>query len=216
MESSQLLLKYLGLPSEYAPNPTHDPIGFANKHLRELPPNMARLLSSSTTPKQRTQIPTIRNRRLRYTESSPAELSFNQAKSTWPTLWQGREVRGKDEGKDEQDWADNEFLGGSKKHVGKLGTLLGGYEEEREAEKVRNMRRREAEIAESLPEEEEDTTDEDEPPPQNFEDESPKDAQIWFVRLIKERFIYGLLDVSLRHLFSPCTRRSWIIRSVSL
>ena len=76
--------------------------------------------------------------------------------------------------------------------------------EEREAEKVRNMRRREAEIAESLPEEDEDTTDEDEPPPQNIEDESPKDAQIWFVRLIKERFIYGLLDVSLRHLFSPC------------
>lgn len=194
-EITRILLKYLGLSPDHTPNPTDDPVGFAKEHLRELPPNLACLLSSQTTPKQRTQIPTVRNRRLQYTETNPAELSFAQAKSTWPTLWQGRELRGKEQGKEEQEWADREFLGGSHKHVGKLGNLLGGYEEEREAEKVRVMRRREAEIAESLPEEDEDSSDEEELPPVNVEDESPEVAQTWFVRLIKERFIYGLLDV---------------------
>lgn len=204
-EINKILLKYLALPTDYELQPSQSPIQFAKKHIHELPPDLACLLSTEITPKQRTQIPAVRNRRLRYTESNPQELTFVRAKSTWPMLWEGRELRGKDEGKEEQEWVDKEFLSGSRKHVGKLGNLLGGYEEEREVERVRAIRRHEAELAESLPEEDEDTTDEDEPPQSNVEDERPEDTQIWFLRLVKERFIYGLLNV-----------RSLVITSITI
>ena len=53
-------------------------------------------------------------------------------------------------GKEEEEWASKQFLDGKKMHVGKLGPLLGGYEEEREAERVRTIRRREAERLEEI------------------------------------------------------------------
>ncbi|CAL1701037.1 unnamed protein product [Somion occarium] len=188
------VLSYLGLPQDYGPCPAHSPIDFLTQHLRHLPPNILAQFSSVTTPKQRTTVSAIRNRRLRYTESNPPELSFTGAKSTWPTLWQGREPRGKDEAKEEQEWAEKQFLEGQEKHLGKLGALLGAYEEEREAERFRSIRRHEAELAESLPEEDEDTDEDEEPGAAPLEELTPEDAQELFLRRVKERFIYGLLD----------------------
>jgi len=97
---------------------------------------------------------------------------------------------------EEKNWADHEFLGGAKQHVGKLGTLLGGYEEERTAERFRMERRRREAEEPFVPEEDEDTSDEEDlasAPPE----ESPEDARLTFERLVKERFIYGLLDSDL-------------------
>lgn len=194
------VLSYLGLPKDHIPSPTDDPIAFLSEQIRYLPPNILSRFSSLTTPKQRTNISTIRNRRLKYTESNPAELDFVAAKSSWPTLWLGREPRGREEGKEEHDWAQNNFLEGKEKHVGKLGVLLSMYEEEREAEKVRTIRRQEAEAAEALPEEDSESESESEESELDSdgpdEGESPAVAQALFLRRIKERFIYGLLDVS--------------------
>lgn len=196
---SHAILSYIGLPKDYEPSPDKDPIGFLSKQLRYLPPNILSQFSSVTTPKQRTNIPTIRNRRLRYAESNPPDLSFTAAKSTWPILWQGREPRGRDEAKEERDWAEKNFLEGKEKHIGKLGTLLSMYEEEREAERVRSIRRHAAEVAESLPEEDSDSDSEESELESDTpeEDESPAAAQASFLRRVRERFIYGLLDVSL-------------------
>lgn len=193
--------KYLGLPTSYEPSPRTAPVDFLRKHVRELPPHLLALFSSTTTPKERTTIPAIRNRRLKYAESNPPELSLVNAKSTWPALWEGRERPGQEQAKEEKDWAEREFLGGSdKQQVGKLGTLLGEYEEERESERVRTVRRQRAEYIESLPEEDEDTDDE--------EDELPIPAELipaeneeYFLRTVKERFIYGFLEVR------PCSAR---------
>ncbi|TCD70405.1 hypothetical protein EIP91_003486 [Steccherinum ochraceum] len=203
MDQGRAILSYLGLPEDYTPSPTNEPIEFLKRHLRYTPPHLITSFSTTTTPKQRTVIPAVRNRRSRYTESNPSELQFTAAKSTWPTLWEGRELRGKDEAKEEEEWAQKSFLEGpgkGKMHVGKLGTLLGGYEEEREAERVRGVRRREAEERDALPEEDEDTDDEE------FEEEmraaastapveeSPEEMKAAFLRVVKERFIYGLLE----------------------
>ena len=99
------MLKYLGHDSSYTPSPVQDPIGFLNKNLTYLPPHLAGQFSQITTPKQRTVIPVIRNRRLRYVDSGPAEFSFQTARTTWPSLWQGQETRDmiQAEGKEEED-----------------------------------------------------------------------------------------------------------------
>ncbi|KAK0490887.1 hypothetical protein IW261DRAFT_1325463 [Armillaria novae-zelandiae] len=199
--NERAILSFLGLPLDesYHPSPTAEPINFLKRHLHHLPPHLVAQFSSVTTPKQRAAIPTVRNRRLKYAESEPTDLSFTAARSTWPTLWEGRERRGIEEGKDEKDWAQQEFLHGSTKHVGKLGDLLGGYEEEREAERVRTIRREETAKEEFIPEEDESDSDEDESEQvssalANLEFESEGDQQMYFMRRIKERFIYGLLQ----------------------
>jgi len=105
--------------------------------------------------------------------------------------------RGRAEGLEEKDWADREFLGGAKQHVGKLGTLLGDYEEDRAAERFRmDRRRREAEEP-FVPEENEDTSDEEDLASAPPEEESSEEARSALERLVKERFIYGLLDSDL-------------------
>jgi len=190
-------LKYLGLPPDFEPSPQTAPIEFLSSQLRYLPPHLLHLFSTSTTPKQRTAIPAIRNRRLSYINSNPPELSFSVAISTWPTLWRGRDSAGKERGQDEQKWADQQFLGDNKKHVGKLGSLLGAYEEEREAERTRAIRREERELAEFVPEEDDDSDDEDGSESERdiaAEAESPEEARRSFELVIKERIIYGLLD----------------------
>ncbi|KAI0347097.1 hypothetical protein BDW22DRAFT_495346 [Trametopsis cervina] len=192
--SADVVLRYLGLPEDYEPSPISSPFAFLSKHIRYLPPNHLNLFSSLITPRQRSAIPTIRNRRLRYTQSEPPELRVSNAKATWPTLWQGAFTAdlGKETAKEEQDWADKEFLGGTAKQVGKLGALLGGFEEERGAELARDLRKQQRELEESLPEEDEDTDDEYE---QNAVEElSPQEADALFARQIAERFISGLLD----------------------
>ncbi|RPD67341.1 hypothetical protein L226DRAFT_452064 [Lentinus tigrinus ALCF2SS1-7] len=188
------VLKYLGLPPSYEPSPRAAPVEFLRKHVRELPPHLLTLFSSATSPKERTTVPAIRNRRLKFAESNPAELSLANAKSTWPALWEGRERPGQEQGKEEKDWAEKEFLGGEgNQQVGKLGKLLGEYEEERESERVRTVRRQRAEYIESLPEEDEDTDDEDDelPIPQEL---SIAETEEYFLRSVKERFIYGFLE----------------------
>ncbi|OJT09034.1 hypothetical protein TRAPUB_59 [Trametes pubescens] len=185
------VLKYLGLSETYEPDPRTAPMDFLHRHLQSLPPHLLRLFSANTTPKQRTAVPAIRSRRLKYSQSSPPQLSLSNAKSTWPNLWEGRERPGKEQAKEEKEWAQKAFMGGGKQQVGKLGSLLGNYEEERESERVRTIRRQRAEYIESLPEEDEESDDEEDAPPQDL---SPAEAEDTFLRLVKEKFIYGFLE----------------------
>ncbi|CAA7260051.1 unnamed protein product [Cyclocybe aegerita] len=182
-----LSLKYLGLPHDYSPSPETDPVAFLIRHLSHLPPNILHHYSQITTPKQRTNIPSIRNRRLQYTRKNPSELRFESAMKTWPNLW-GKRERG--DGQEEKAWGQNEFLQGRKQHVGKLGSLLGEYEEEREAQRTRDLWRAPAED-DLVPEED---TDSDDEGPSMPEQETEDEARTWFERRIRERFIYGLLD----------------------
>lgn len=188
-------LLYLGLPQAYQPSPKNAPIPFLTKHLTQLPPHLSLHFSYITNPKQRAAVPSIRNRRLKYAHNDPPELRFDSARSTWPTLWQGRERRGMEQGNEEKEWVESGFLQGSAKHVGNLGSLLGGYEEEREAERVRILRRERAVINDFLPEEDE-SDGEEYTPDSVADDETPEEAKATFERLVRERFIYGLLDVS--------------------
>ena len=193
-----IILKYLGYSADHEPSPSHAPIDFLSQNIRYLPPHLLKLFSDTTTPKQRTTVAAIRNRRLRYVESGPAELSFQAARTTWPSLWQGPEIQSqiRVEGKEEEDWAKKEFLGGTKQQVGKLGSLLGEYEEERESERIRVVRRQQREYEEALPEEDEDTDEEEAARAAAAEEPTAEEARDLFMRRIKERFIYGLLDVS--------------------
>ncbi|KIK67967.1 hypothetical protein GYMLUDRAFT_154770 [Collybiopsis luxurians FD-317 M1] len=190
------ILTYLGLAKDgsYSPSPSDQPIEFLRKHLVHLPPHLLLNFSSITTPKERTAIPSIRNRRLEYVRSNPSELSVVIARHTWPTIWPGRERRGVEEGTDEEQWAQIGFMQGTTKHVKKLGPLLRDYEEEREAERVRNIKRAEmaAEQDQFIPEEDDDESDEDEP--SVVEEENELDGRAEFERRIREKFIYGLLD----------------------
>ncbi|CDO71369.1 hypothetical protein BN946_scf184908.g127 [Trametes cinnabarina] len=189
------ILRYLGFPETYEPSPRTAPLEFLHRHIRELPPHLLKLFSANTTPKQRTAIPAIRNRRLKYTQSNPPEFSLANAKSTWATLWEGRERPGKVQAQEEKEWAEKEFLGDGKQQVGKLGSLLGDYEEERESERVRAIRRQRAEYIESLPEEDEESDDEEEKPdPVSEISILPAETEEGFLRLVKERFIYGFLE----------------------
>ncbi|KAF4602116.1 hypothetical protein EYR40_005320 [Pleurotus pulmonarius] len=81
-------------------------------------------------------------------------------------------------------------MSGSTQHVGKLGDLLAGYEEERQAEHLRDIRRATQREDHFIPEEDDDDSEDDLPP----EIETPAQAQSSFLRMLKERFIYGLLE----------------------
>lgn len=190
------VLKYLGLPQDYQPSPAKAPVDFLKQHLRSLPQDRLVLFSPYVSPKERTTLHTIRNRRLRYFESNPPEFSMPIAKASFASLWPGpigNDVA-KEGAKEEQEWADKEFLGGQSKQVGKLGGLLGGYEEEREAERARALRRQQRELEDSIPEEDEDTDDE-EYAKLPEEEMTPREVEELFKRRLKERYIYGLLEV---------------------
>ena len=88
------VLSYLSLPDDYQPSPQVAPVEFLRKHIRELPPHLLVLFSANTTPKERTVVPEIRSRRLKYIQSKPLEFALSEAKSTWPALWEGRERPG--------------------------------------------------------------------------------------------------------------------------
>ncbi|RDB22751.1 hypothetical protein Hypma_010020 [Hypsizygus marmoreus] len=195
-----LSLSYLGLPESYEPSPQTTPIAFLIKHMTQLPPHLLLHFSYITSAKERTVIPTIRNRRLTYANKDPPELQFEPARSEWPNLWpgRGRERWGMREGDEERTWATDNFLSGQTKHVGNLGGLLAGYEEEREAERIRILRRERAVIDQFIAEEEESSDEEgesDEPRDEAvMDEESPEEAKVSFERLIREQFIYGLLE----------------------
>ncbi|KAJ7094606.1 hypothetical protein B0H15DRAFT_938214 [Mycena belliarum] len=185
---------YLGLDADSQPNPKSAPIDFLTLHMRHLPPHLLVSFSNVTTPKERTRISTIRNRRLKYANGGPSELQFPAARSTWPLLYDGQLRRGQQEGEDERDWAAKDFLQGLTKHVGKLGNLLGGYEAEREAERFRTLRRNRVDV-EFVPEEESDSDDdEDQGDTGRSERLTDEEDKATFERLIRERFIYGLLE----------------------
>jgi len=192
MSTKEIALRYLGLPQDYTPCPEKEPILFLKTHLGHLPPHIAVYFSKVATPKQRAAIPTIRNRRLRYVNSKPADLSFDVARRTWADLWGGRERAGVEGGQEERDWVERDFLSGTEKHLGKLGHLLAEYEEEREAERVRALRWSQPVYDDFVPEEDNDSDDGGGPEPVENEEEKRES----FERTIKERFIYGLLDVS--------------------
>ena len=198
------VLSYLSLPTDYTPSPSDAPIDFLTIHLHQLPPNLLILFSSILNPHQRTVLPIIRNRRQKYASTIPRELTWPEARKLWPELWEGRERPGLEQGREEKQWADRglEFLGGQKGQVGKLGQLLGDYEEEREAERVRQARQfnmtRHGICREQQPEEREgEQEDEDEEDEEGLvEDrESPDQVRVNFERMVLEKFIYGLLDV---------------------
>ncbi|KAG6911244.1 hypothetical protein DXG01_003111 [Tephrocybe rancida] len=187
------LLSYLGLPDDYTPSPESEPIPFLTKHLTQLPPHLLLHFSYITSAKERTALPIIRNRRLKYANSNSSSLGLSNRE--WPDVSQSRELWGTQEGQDEKAWVENDFLKGSTKHVGKLGGLLGGYEEEREAERLRILRRERAAAEQFIPEEDE-SSDEEEAVEPAADDESPEDIKTSFERSIRERLIYGLLEAS--------------------
>jgi hypothetical protein len=134
----------------------------------------------------------IRNRRLGYAKTKPKQLAFAEARNRWPHLWSGRGHHGQEAAREEREWAEKGFLGGGTQQVGKLGTLLADYEEEREGERIRQLRRQRA-TEEFVPEEED--SDESEMSDQGGE-ESPEEELATFERRIQELFIYGMLEVS--------------------
>lgn len=199
---SSLSLNYLQLPATYDPSPSASPIPFLSKHLRSLPPHIARAeFSGTTTAKQRTMIPAVRNRRLKHVQSRPSAFEYEHARAQWPMLWSGPPekpgAQRRAAADDERRWVEKEFIGGWKPHVQKLGELLAGYEEEREGERDRVIRRQKAQDA-FVPEEDTDSEgeeDTDAEPPAAEVPETLEEAKEAFQRLVTERFIYGTLDV---------------------
>ncbi|KIN93759.1 hypothetical protein M404DRAFT_1008768 [Pisolithus tinctorius Marx 270] len=188
--SDLVLLSYLGLPLDYSPLPSNSPVEFLRKFLHQIPPHLITSFGLVTTPKQRSLIPEMRNRRLRYTETAPKQLELESAKARWPHLWSGRERYGKRAAEDEKEWASKNFLDGVPQQVGKLGSLLGEYEEEREAERVRYLKCSQGggEEDEFIPEEDE--SDSDMSDTAADVQESPEELSADFARRIKELFVY--------------------------
>ena len=191
------VLTYLGLPSDYDPSPATAPVPFLTKHLRQLPPNILHWFNSITTPQQRTAMLLIRNRRFNFTQSNPPDFHFSAAMRQWPALWEEPKRIGQEEAREEKEWADTTFLGGEHQtYVGKLGTLLGGYEEERHSERHRQAKRSRHE--DFVPE-----ADEKSPTvivtiallSRPGTPESAQALQELFLRQVRERFIYGHLEV---------------------
>jgi hypothetical protein len=188
-------LTYLGLPPDYEPSPAIAPVSFLAKHLPQLPSHLLHWFSAVTTPRERTAVLLIRNRRFNFTQSDPPELRFPAAKRQWPTLWEGAEDGAREEADEEKEWAETTFLEGRHKgFVGKLGTLLGGYEEERQMELARKAKRDHQDAF--VPEEDSSSGDENDSIGQGTPDTAEAVQQL-FLRRVRERFIYGLLEVSL-------------------
>ena len=189
------VLTYLGLPLNYDPSPATAPVSFLTKHLRQLPPNILQLFNSITTPQQRTAVLLIRNRRFNFMQSNPPDFHFRAAMRQWPALWKEPKCIGQDEAREEKEWADTTFLGGDHHtYVGKLGTLLGGYEEERHSERLQQAKRSRQE--DFVPETDETShSDHDHSTSRPGTPESALALQESFLRQVRERFIYGHLEV---------------------
>jgi hypothetical protein len=195
------VLSFLGLPGDYDPTPAAAPIAFLTKHLRQLPSHILHRFSVITTPQQRTAVVLIRNRRFNFTQSNPPDLTFSVAKRRWPQLWEGtegiRHEEAREEAREEKEWAETAFLGGvGQVFVGKLGTLLGGYEEARHLEHERQTRRARSDVL--IPEEDESSADGSRPVTPEPEPVLAQDLQESFLRRVREQFIYGLLEVSVQ------------------
>ena len=217
---AQIILKYLDLPPSYSPSPSSDPKSFLEAHIHQLPPNLLARFATALDIHERSSLPVIRNRRTQYLQSAPTEYTFEGARKRFPDLWESIALASGDstprvdiraaarEGaEDEKRWAEREFLGGMQGKVGKLGPLLGGYEEARVANREREKRSEHTQLREretETEEEFEESSDEEPDSPPGPEDLAQ--ARDTFTRLVKERFIYGLLEVY--SLFSLKTRIS--------
>ncbi|KAG8908176.1 hypothetical protein FRB99_008719 [Tulasnella sp. 403] len=213
---SPAILKYLGLSANYVPSPRDAPLEFLTKHLQQLPPEYLSPFSQLLTPRQRTSVLGIRNRRAVYAMSSTGRQKFGwvEARKQDPIAYESymiaatgisgmplagdeteptREFRkGEEEAIDERNWAEENFLGGAamyQRHAPQ--SLLGQFEEEREAERIRSLRR-EARKQMDLEEQEEEESDDDDPGEQVKE--SPEEARAAFERVVRERFVDGLLE----------------------
>ena len=119
-------------------------------------------------------------------------------------------------GLQEREWAERHFVGyhsvrsrsdptgeqtTQKGYVGRLGELLGEYEEEREAERLRSLRRERIAAAsierETEEEFETDSSDAEIATSVARQPETTEEVQNAFERLLRERFIDGFLPVSL-------------------
>lgn len=186
--SDSAVLSYLGLPRCYSPSPSESPIEFLHKFLHGLPPHLTANFALITTPRQRSAIHEIRNRRLGYTRTMPTQLAFESASVRWAHLWPGHQSYGRRAGEEERRWASKEFMGGIEQKVGKLGALLGEYEQERQAMSTRRARNEGF-----VPEDDDDDDDDDDDGEQVHE--SVEESKVDFERRIRELFIYGLLEV---------------------
>jgi hypothetical protein len=190
------VLTYFGLLEDYHLTLAAVPVAFLTKHIHQLPSHVSHRFSAITTPQQRTTVVLIRNRRFDFAQSNPAELSFSVAKRRWPQLWEGSELimheEAREKAQEEKEWAESAFLSGGQAFVGKLGTLLGEYEEERHLEHAPQARRGRRDLL--IPEE--DQSSDDGSRPGTPESEPVQDLQESFLRQVRERFIYGRLEVS--------------------
>ncbi|QRV72785.1 hypothetical protein RhiJN_00799 [Ceratobasidium sp. AG-Ba] len=204
------ILKYLALDADYDPSPTENPIEFLKRHMLQLPPHILVLFSQNpkATPRARTSVPAVKNRRCNYAVGEPRALDPDVLSKTDPEVWdivneerpQGQAIQRpaapeRDEDvEDERAWADREFQGS---HIGKIGELLAELEGERARERLRTIRRQAA-VARQRREETEEEFDES-----SDEEEEEGDAtgvaghingpERDLRRLVRERFISGLL-----------------------
>ncbi|KAF8678943.1 hypothetical protein RHS04_05166 [Rhizoctonia solani] len=204
------ILRYLALDRDYDPSPDDSPIEFLKKHMSQLPPHLLVLFNAhpKATPRARSSVPAIRNRRCAYVATEPKSLDPDVLIKVDPEVWdlvdseraQALTIRRpteEDEAEaDERGWAANEFQDGNKLHVGKIGELLAELEGERRRERERAVRRQvlvaRAREEETL-EEEEESSDEEESVPPGIERLRADPAEEDIRRTIRERFISGLL-----------------------
>lgn len=202
--SKQQIASYIGIPELEI---SDDPLVCLQTHLHHLPPSiLVDNFSSLVSPKRRATLLSIRNRRFAYTRSNPPEFTFPEAKENWPALWRGPERSGSVQarGENESTWVRNHFMQGNTGSmlVGRLPGLLREYEEERQSERIREIRReRAAAVADQfIPEEDSDTDEEQEEaalPPLSVEDDAAfEESEQEFEHKIKSLLIHGLLDVS--------------------
>jgi len=124
-------------------------IPFLTRQPRQLPPNILQWFNSITTPQQCKAVLLIRNRRFNFTQRA----SISLLRCANAALWEEPIRIGQEEAREEKEWADTTFLGSEHQtYVGKLGTLLGGYEEERHSERHRQAKRTAVVGKTSLPE----------------------------------------------------------------
>ncbi|KAG8937082.1 hypothetical protein FRC02_006282 [Tulasnella sp. 418] len=141
------ILRYLSLPKDYVPSPAEQPLEFLKAHLVQLPPQLLQPFSLLLTPRQRTTLMRIKNRRSTFVQSPEGleKLGWQEARKENPVAYETfmidlvgvtgrplidvegevdkqREARkGELEGIEESDWVQSNFMGGATafhRHVG--------------------------------------------------------------------------------------------------
>ncbi|KAH8830430.1 hypothetical protein DL96DRAFT_1707255 [Flagelloscypha sp. PMI_526] len=198
LSSREAIARYTGLDvSEIQ----EDTVACLRSYLHILPESLlAQTFAQLLSPRRRSVVPAIRNRRLAYTNTNPSEFIFSNAKTRWPALWRGSERPGVQQAEDEHQWAKDEFMDqNTSMKVGKLPQLLRDFEEERQAERIRAIRRERAAADQFVPEEDSDSdldSEEEEGSliKMSLDSEQNEESETDFEQRIKQLFIYGLLD----------------------